>query len=126
MFSKKEKIQDNFYDRKRKDFQIQFFEDRRNLRECTKKVFVKKEVINLYPEGPDKEKAKLDLDKAQYSLLCTIGAYDNTLNEYKNFCLENKEKFQSTIDWTMPLFETTSHNVIESTYESITGIKYNG
>lgn len=117
MFNRKKEIQDNIYDRKRKEYKLEYMESGSRLRQTVENVFVKNEVINLYPEGPDKEQAKKDAEKAKHTLLCAIGEYDCIQNEYKNYYLKNIDNFQTTVNWDMPLFANTSHYIIESAYK---------
>ena len=64
---------------------------------AVQQVIIKQGVINLYPEGPDQERAKEDLKKAKFSLLCAIGHYDGRLQEYKNALNKNEEWRETTI-----------------------------
>lgn len=81
---------------------------------AVQQVIVKQGVIDLYPEGPDQERAKEDLKKAKFSLLCAIGRYDGRLQEYKNALNKNEEWRETTIGKRCQF--TPSHKVIEIAY----------
>ncbi len=83
------------------------------LENCVNKVITKKGVIDLYPEGPDKEKAKKDFENAQYSFLCAIGNYDARLQELKNYEKENEGKITIYVSKFM-----NSHDLIELFYQN--------
>lgn len=81
------------------------------LENCVNKVITKKGVIDLYPEGLDKEVAKKDFENAQYSFLCAIGNYDAKLQELENYEKENKDKITIYISQFL-----NSHDLIEIFY----------
>lgn len=79
-------------------------------------VITKVNVIALYPDGPDKEKAKKTADQAQQSLLCAIGHYDSQLAELKRL-LKQPNSRVTTADWQFNL-KKDSHKIIEYTYRN--------
>ena len=81
---------------------------------AVQQVIIKQGVIDLYPEGPDQERAKEDLKKAKFSLLCAIGNYDGRLQEYKNALNKNEEWRETTIGKRCQFI--SSHEVIELAY----------
>lgn len=92
------------------------YEANSRLRGRVNKVIIKQNVIDLYPEGPDKEKAITDCNEAKYSMLCAIGAYDDLLNQYKNLCKKEGER-NITINWTSDTL-STSHEIVENTFRN--------
>lgn len=83
---------------------------------AVQQVIIKQGVIDLYPEGPDQERAKEDLKKAKFSLLCAIGHYDGRLQEYKNALNKNEEWRETTIGKRCQFIP--SHEVIEIVYSN--------
>ena len=81
---------------------------------AVQQVIIKRGVIDLYPEGPDQERAKEHLKKAKFSLLCAIGNYDGRLQEYKNALNKNEEWRKTTIGKRCQFIP--SHEVIEIAY----------
>ena len=65
-------------------------------------VITKVNVVALYPDGPDKEKAKKTADQAQQSLLCAIAHYDSQLVEFKRL-LKQPNSRVTTADWQFNL-----------------------
>lgn len=84
------------------------------LMSAVQRVIVKRGVIDLYPEGPDQERAKEDLEKAKFSLLCEIGDYDERLQKYKDALNKNEELRNTTIGKHCQF--VSSHEVIEIAY----------
>lgn len=113
MFNKK-KISDTISDRMIYEAEelVQSTKDR--LMSAVQQVIVRQSVIDLYPEGPDQDRAKEDLKKAKFSLLCAIDHYDGRLQEYKN-ALNRNEEWRSTTIGKRCQF-VSSHEVIENAY----------
>lgn len=112
MFSKKKKPF-NPYENHVDDFIHELWEARDRLTAKTKQVITRLGVINLYPDGADRKKAISDAEEAKQSLLVAIGAYDTARMEYNNYIKKYAEKFDSPKrEWT-----TTSHEIIEWTYQ---------
>ena len=116
MFGKKEKVIETYEDKKSKELNLEVGKAGRVLRERVSKVIICKGVIELYPEGPDKEKAIKDLEQAKYSLLYAIGRYDSALNEYKNYLVATQDKRVTTVYYDAHSW-STSHQIIESEYK---------
>lgn len=87
------------------------------IREEVRRVVVKEGAANLYPEGADKDAAKKEAERAKYSLICAVGAFDVAIAEYRKFCQDNLEKFITTSNYSS-LVNWNSHQIIESEYES--------
>ena len=112
MFGKKEKPF-NAYENRVDDLIHEVWEARDYLTAKAKQVITRLGVINLYPDGADREKAVSDAEKAKQSLLAAIGAYDTACMEYNNYIKTYAEKFDSPKrKWT-----TTSHEIIECAYQ---------
>lgn len=80
-------------------------------------VLVKREVINLYPTGPDKDLAQNDFETAQQFLLNAIADYDDLKRELFEYYKLNKDKLNKTIDW-IPSTMTNSHTIVEIAYRN--------
>lgn len=81
-----------------------------------KQTYIKAEAIKVYDlTRPDGEAAKVDLDKAKYRLLCSIGRYDNAVTEIKRHYAEHNEEMQK--NWYTNF--RTSHGQIESAIREI-------
>lgn len=85
-------------------------EIRDNLYNAACAVVIKLGVIDLYPNGPDREKAIRDLELAKSNLLVCIGSYDTTRANIIN-------AWQNTRVGANPeTYIVDSHKVIEFAY----------
>ena len=84
-----------------------------HLAERAELVIVRRGVVDLYPDGPDKELAEADLDKAKKSLLCAIGTSDGVRAELMRYVKDHYKDFVTTAGWVEPY---TSHEIIEKTW----------
>lgn len=110
-FSKK-KNSYNYYDEEYERMTTIVSEAKKQLLGVIRKVIIRKEVISLYPEGPDQEQAIKDYEDAKHSLLCAIGNYDGRLNELKQYFVQHREEI------TQPALRfASSHEIIEIGYE---------
>lgn len=110
-FSKK-KNNYNYYDEEYEKMATIVSEAKERLLGLTRKVIIRKEVISLYPEGPDQEQAIKDYENAKHSLLCAIGNYDGRLNELKQYFVQHREEI------TQPARRfVSSHEIVEIGYE---------
>ena len=112
MFEKNKKSVGNTYDSRYESMWNVLMANKRGLAEKVEKTYIQNICINLYPEGPDKEKAIKDSNNAKHSLLCAIGSYDCAKMELENFYKENREKFEKCINWD-PKQVIDSHKLIE-------------
>ena len=71
-------------DRQRERLLLDYFAAETNLEERAKAAIVRKGVIDLYPDGPDKDRAIKDFEAAQHSLLCAIGTVDGLRNDMRS------------------------------------------
>lgn len=86
------------------------------LEKCVEKVIICNGVIDLYPEGADKEAAKRDAEKAKRHLLCAIGRYDDIVNQYNDALTGT---CRNTTLWCMPILpHGSSHALIEDYYKN--------
>lgn len=112
MFGKKKKPF-NPYENRVDDLIYEVWEARDRLTAKAKQVITRLGVINLYPDGADREKAVSDAEEAKHALIVAIGTYDTARMEYNNYIKKYAEKFDSPKrEWT-----TTSHEIIEWTYQ---------
>lgn len=86
-----------------------------SLEICTTKVALKRDVISLYPAGPDRDAAEIDLEAEQRKLRNCIGAVDGRLADMIRYYKNNFEKLESE-NLRNPETYPTSHAVIELAY----------
>ena len=114
MFGKKKvEIRDTSADLLVKKLANEITEASCRISERVAKVIFRNGVIELYPEGADKEKAKADAEKSKQSLLSAIAIYDDLANQYERAIA--KEDRKTTIDYRSRLM--TSHEIVEKDYE---------
>lgn len=106
----------NSYDESYKELWNAVLDARTRLREAAHKVIIRQGVINLYPAGPDQEKAIKDCEEAKQSLLCAIGHYDGRMQELNEDYNKFSAKFEECRTWH-PTRMITSHEIIELAYE---------
>ncbi len=87
-----------------------------HLEERVERVIVCQHVIDLYPDGPDKERAEKDLEYARYSMICAIGTYDDVRSELTRYVKDHRSEFVTTANNDGSRGEYTSHNVVEDTW----------
>ena len=104
----KKKIEINLFDEEMNNKNEAVFSAKESIRNKVYDAIIKKGVIDLYPEGPDKKKAVEDFEKAQKSLICSIGAYDSAVAEYKRYYTNNFEKI-SKLQLLHPRNRTSVH-----------------
>ena len=82
------------------------------MSDVVKDIIIKKGVIDLYPDGADKDKAVENLEFAKRHLLCLIGEYDDLRNQISNdiekYAGRLKNKYKVPCD---------SHERVETTYK---------
>lgn len=114
---KKKKVENvNIYDNHYSELYVDFLRAKNILQECAIDVIIKTNVINLYPEGPDKIAAEKDAEEAKRLLLCAIGNYDCRLQEAKDYWKNNFDKLESQV-YNNPNRAGTSHFWIERAYK---------
>lgn len=115
MFGKKKNVVvDTIQDKKIKELRSDRYDAWRRVEEATEKVIVRNGVIDLYPDGADKDKAKRDADSAKVGLLAAMAVYDDLRNQYIQ-ALNAPFERATTKDWHT--VAPTSHEIIERTYE---------
>lgn len=97
-----------------KGFLAQRADAMHDLEKRVEKVIICNGVIDLYPEGADKEAAKRDAEKAKELLLCAIGRYDGIVNQY-NAALTRTCR-NTTLAY-MPIPPGSSHALVEDYYK---------
>ena len=115
LFKKNKKPIITFQDKKIQELAEDRLRALNTLVERTEKVITCNGVIDLYPEGADKEKAKKDAEEAKFSLLCAIGIFDDLTNRYLEALAEPYERV-TTLDYTSKC--KTSHEIIEMAYRN--------
>ena len=112
MLSKKKKPF-NPYENHVDEWIHEVWEARDCLTAKAKQVITRLGVINLYPDGADREKAVSDAEEAKHALIAAIGEYDTARMGYNNYIKKYAEMFDSPKrEWT-----TTSHEIIEWAYQ---------
>ena len=82
-------------DRQRERLLLDYFAAETNLEEKAKAAIVRKGVIDLYPDGPDKDRAIKDFEAAQHSLLCAIGTVDGLRNDMRSYIAAHEKDFEA-------------------------------
>ena len=103
-------------DRQRERLLLDYFAAETNLEEKAKAAIVRKGVIDLYPDGPDKDRAIKDFEAAQHSLLCAIGTVDGLRNDMRSYIAAHEKDFEATARWAVPSVHIPSHTIIEKVY----------
>ena len=114
MFGKrKDEVFDTVYDLAVKRLANEVSEAAYRISERVEKVIVRIGVIELYPEGADKERAKRDAETSRQSLINAVAIYDDLANQYEKAIAQNDR--QTTLQYKRKLL--TSHELIEKAYE---------
>ena len=119
MFKKKKKNLNTSADLQLRILWEQCLDVSNNLNKTVRTIIIKKEVIEIYPNGADKDKAIKDYEFEQRHLLALIGEYDDLRNQIDNLIKKTKEERYTTIDWHTP---KTSHERIEQIYKITKGM----
>jgi hypothetical protein len=106
----------NYYDDRMEELVNTLYDAKARLEGKVNDVITKKNVIDLYPDGPDKNRAIKDFQEAQKSLLCAIGNYDGRMRDVKEFYTENYDK--GTLNWRNPDTYGKSHAIVEGVYRN--------
>lgn len=113
----KKNKQPTFYDIELEEKFFDFQNAYIRLKKATETVIIKKNVIDLYPEGADKAVANTSFKTAQNELICAIGHYDSTRADSQEYYQEHdKNNFYK--DWSAICSLKTSHALIEEIYEN--------
>lgn len=89
-----------------------------HLQECTENVIVRQQVIGLYPDGADKDKACEDFADAQRSMLCAIATLDDAISELHRYVKAHWDDFVTTKYKPDFSRDFNSHRCIEKTWRS--------
>lgn len=87
------------------------------LKEATEAIIIKKNVIELYPDGADKNAAITSFKSAQIELICAIEHYDSTRADSQDYYQEH-DKNDFYKNWSALHSLKTSHAIIEEIYEN--------
>ncbi len=109
----RKKYRPNLYEEQYKALLTAVCEEQKRLIGAVETIIRKQGVIALYPEGPDKNTAIQDCEKAKHKMICTIGAYDARRQEAIEYFKQNFEHLDGWADGTN---KATSHAIIENTY----------
>lgn len=119
MFKRKQKDKNTPADLRLRNLWKQYLDVLNYLDNTVRKIIIKKEVIEIYPNGVDKDKAIKDYKFEQQHLLTLIAEYDDLRNQIDNLIRKTKEERETTIDWHTP---QTSHERIEAIYRITKGM----
>lgn len=112
---KKNIVNDTMLDKKIKNLHSDRHDAWCRIKEAVELVIVRNGVIELYPEGVDKEKAKKDAESAKQHLISAVAVYDDLCNQYKQAFEELYERV-TTKDWNLII--KPSHEIIEEIYKN--------
>lgn len=110
-------------DRQRERMLIEYIAAETNLKERAKAAIVRKGVIDLYPDGSDKDRAIKDFEAAQHSLLCAIGTVDGLRNDMGSYIAAHEKDFVGTARWVVPSANISSHTIIEKVYRDFFAVR---
>ena len=114
MFWKKKKEPvDTPLDKAIRDKAVEILQAAERIKHATTNLIVTKGVAELYPEGPDKEKAIKDMNIFQNSFLGSIGTYDRLVIEYQKL-LQKEEERITTLNFSVR--RVPSHRIVEEAY----------
>lgn len=119
MFKKKKKDLNTPADLQLKILWERHLDVSNNINTSIRNIIVKKGVIEIYPNGADKDKAIKDCEFEQRHLLALIGEYDDLRNQIDNLIKKTREERNTTISWRTP---KTSHERIEQIYKIAKGM----
>lgn len=102
-------------DVKIKECNLQLYGAKQHLMACVEAIIVANSVINLYPEGADKNAAIKNAEAKKHLLLVAIGYYDGLMRTY-NELLHKEEKREVTANWINNF--GTSHQIVEIAYRN--------
>ena len=105
-------------DIKRRALHTELLIAQNDLSEATEIVIVRSGVLDLYPNGPDREQAEKDLESAKKVMIGYAGTVDRLRNETRKFINENNENFVTTKDYDRLSDRITSHTIIENAYKN--------
>lgn len=117
MFGKKNVVVETATDRKMQELWLEGLEASSTLEERAHKVIERNGVIDLYPEGADKEAAKRDAEEAKRLLLCAIGHYDSVIAEITRLYKEHKGDLVVRSEYR-PDRWCSSHDKVEMAYRN--------
>lgn len=115
MFGKKKTNDITMDDKRIIEITKKIEDEAQHLCAAVEKVIIVTGIINLYPDGPDKDAAVKKAEAAKHSLLCRIGAYDELLAEC-NSKLPNLKNRCFTVGLTTNY--CSSHELIEIAYRN--------
>lgn len=113
---KKNEPQESWADRQYEPLWNEVLAARRRLSECVDNVIIKSGVVDLYPEGEDKEVAKKAVEATKFLLLCAINRFNDKLNQLQNFYDKHKSDLVVLAHWDAYNWKD-SHTYIEYEYE---------
>ena len=118
---KKNEIVETPLDLRIKNLRSERYEIWQDLEEAVRLVIIRNGVIEIYPEGADKERAIKDAESAKEELLYEIGRFDSINNEFKTALNSTGERV-TTKDWAKNVI--TSHEIVEDVYKKFFKAKY--
>lgn len=116
-FKKKEAEQETYEDKQLIKLLYDCYEAMDKLKEQVLQTIITNNVVELYPDGADKNKAIKDSEHEKRMLLCCVATYDLKRTNYINYFEETRDKRVTTKNYTRDVAE--SHKVIKQTYKNI-------
>lgn len=116
-FKKLKEQQESWADSQYRPLWEEMFVARRHLEQSVDNVIIKSGVVNLYPDGPDKETAEKALSEAKYLLLCAISYFDGRRRDLREFYDKHKDELVVYADRDAYRWKD-SHTCIEQEYEN--------
>ena len=80
------------------------------------RYIIKTNVINLYPEGADKNIAIQEAEDSKYKLRNVISCYEQDRKDYINYLNAHRDKLEHCKTWTCNF--PKGHDAVEKFYQS--------
>lgn len=116
-FKKKKVEQETYEDKQLIKLLYDCYEAMDKLKEQVLQTIITNNVVELYPDGADKNKAIKDSEHEKRMLLCCVATYDLKRTNYINYFEETRDKRVTTKNYIRDVVE--SYKVIEQTYKNI-------
>lgn len=103
-------------DRERERMLLDYFDAETQLEKRAERVIVCRGVIDLYPSGPDRDRAVKDCEVARNFMLYAADRVDVLRKQMIDYIAEHENDFVVTAKWISPLDDAPSHTIIERVY----------
>lgn len=116
-FLKKETEQETYEDKQLIKLLHECYKEMDKLEDQVLQTIIANNVVELYPDGADKNKAIKDSEHKKRMLLCCVATYDLKRTNYINYFEKTRDKRVITKNYIRDFVE--SHKIIEQFYKKI-------